>query len=252
MSEAVEALERAEKLEHTSHGDHAGHQRSNKLIGLTMGLIGVLIALCAALVGGQRNEMSRAMIEQTQATADATSASTKFRIVLISIEQLRAQPTLSDATRERFVRLYDDYLKERKFTSAWAASYRELIDAHFEAAEGYEHAQVVAEVGIVFASLAVLLANRLAWLVSIALAVGSLGLAGNTYFETRAHVGPALAEIEHHESAYEALRKSHVGDHADADAADALDPGGTFRKAIEAEASAAATHPPAAEKKEHH
>src|SRR5262249_43042829 len=157
------------------------HQPSSKAIGLTMGLIGVLIALCAALVGGERNEMSRAMIEQTQATADATSASTKFRMVMISIEQLRAQPaeTLSAGVKDRFVRLYDDYVKERKYTGDWAQSYQPLIDAHFEAAEGYEHGQVVAEIAIVFASLAVLLGNRMAWIVSVVLAVGSIGWVGN-------------------------------------------------------------------------
>src|SRR6201999_3509695 len=115
MSEAVEALERAE---HAGHGGgHGNHGGSSKLIGLTMGLIGVLIALCAALVGGERNEMSRAMIEQTQATAEATSASTKIRMVMIAIEQVRPQPP--EARRagagERFVRLYDDYSKEREY-----------------------------------------------------------------------------------------------------------------------------------------
>lgn len=244
MSEAIEAMERAEKVEHTAHGEHAGHHGggNSKLIGLTMGLIGVLIALCAALVGGERNEMSRAMIEQTQATADATSASTKFRIVMISIEQLRAQPpeALAGGVRERFVRLYDDYLKERKYTADWAASYRALIDAHFAAAESYEHAQVVAEIGIVLASLAVLLGSRAAWLGSMVLAAGAIGWVGTTYLEMRGAVGPAETAIEQQGEAYQALRRAHVGDHSDADAADALDPGGAIRRQIEAQAQAAA------------
>jgi hypothetical protein len=244
MSEAVEALERAE---HAGHGGgHGGHGNSSKLIGLTMGLIGVLIALCAALVGGERNEMSRAMIEQTQATADATSASTKFRVVMISVEQLRGQANVAPSVKERFVRLYDDYSKERAYTSAWANSYEHLIDAHFEAAEGFEHAQLLAEIGIVFASLAVLLSNRMAWMASIVLGMGSIGWAGHIYFETQAHVKPALAEITEHHHAYQELRRLHVGDTSDADAAEALDPGGAIRKAIEAEMHVAAAKQAAA------
>ena len=232
MSEAMEALERAEKVEHSGHG---GHHGSSKLIGLTMGLIGVLIALCAALVGGERNEMSRVMIEQTQATADATSASTKFRIVLIDIEHLRAQPldTIPAKVKERFVRLYSDYLQERKITAAWAASYQPLVDAHFEAAEGFEHAQLIAEVAIVFASLAVLMSSRPAWLLSIVLAIGAMGQAGRVYVQTENHIGPVLGLVEHHREAYEELRRLHVADHSDGDAADALDPGGVIRKEID-------------------
>jgi hypothetical protein len=188
--------------------------------------------------------MSRAMIEQTQATADATSASTKFRVVMISVEQLRALPAIPAQTRERFVRLYDDYSKERKITDAWAKSYQPLIDAHFEAAEGYEHAQLIAEIGIVFASLAVLMSSRTAWILSMLLAAGSIGVAGKTHVETRAHLGTVVATIEHHLDAYKELRRLHVGDHSDADAADALDPGGAIRKTIEqAEKAAAAATP---------
>lgn len=232
MSEAIEAMERAEQVEHASHG---GHHTSSKLIGLTMGLIGVLIALCAAMVGGERNEMSRVMIEQTQATADATSASTKFRIVMIDIEHLRSQPVeaLPATVRERFLRLYSDYLQERKITAAWAASYQPLVDAHFEAAEGFEHAQLIAEVAIVFASLAVLLSNRIAWYLSMVLAVGAMGQLGRIYVQTNAHIGPVMEQVEHHHTAYEELRQMHVADHSDADAADALDPDGSIRKEIE-------------------
>jgi len=36
----------------------------------------------------------------------------------------------------------------------WADSYEPLVEAHFDAAESYEHAQLIAEIGIVMASLA--------------------------------------------------------------------------------------------------
>src|SRR5882724_12003394 len=82
-----------EKLEHTEHAAHSDSHggNHNKLFGVTMALIGVLIAFCSAMVGSERNELTRAMIEQTQAHADWTSASTKLRIVMIELEKQNAR-----------------------------------------------------------------------------------------------------------------------------------------------------------------
>ena len=78
MPGAHEKLERAEYAAHEGN-HHGGH---NKLFGVTMALIGVLIALSGAMVGSERNELTRTMIEQTQAHATFTSASTKFRLIM--------------------------------------------------------------------------------------------------------------------------------------------------------------------------
>jgi hypothetical protein len=94
----------------------------------------------------------------------------------------------------------------------------------------------------------------MAWIASVVLAVGAVGWVGNTYLHTKAHVGTAEVAIEHHREDYEKLRALHVGDHSDADAADALDPQGQIRQAIaveQARAAAAAPHS-AAEKPAHH
>jgi hypothetical protein len=228
-------------MEHSEESKHAGHS-GNRMIGLTMGLIGVLIALCAAQVGGARNELSRNMIEQTQATADAASASTKYRIVMIDIEHLRAEPaaTVPTQVRERFVRLFSDYQKEREITAAWAASYQPLVEADFKAAELFERAQLIAEIAIVFASLAVLMSSHPAWYFSIVLAVCSMGQMGWTYVSTHRQVEPILEQVEVQRDAYQELRRVHTADHSDEAAVDALDPGGVIRKAI-----GAAEHPAA-------
>lgn len=77
-------------LEEAEHAAHGGESHSPpKTIGLTMALIAVLIAFCAAMVGSQRKELTRTMIEQTQAHSDYTSASTKFRLIMIELEKLR-------------------------------------------------------------------------------------------------------------------------------------------------------------------
>jgi hypothetical protein len=241
MSEAHEDLERAE---HAAHGGGHGHS-GNKLIGLTMALIGVLIAFCAAMVGSERNELTRTMIEQTQAHSDYTGASTKFRLVMMELEKERLSPALSAGPEpatpeaqlarsvlERFIRLYNDYSKERGFTKAWSDSFKPVIEAHFEAAEGYERAQLIAEIGIVVASLAVLLANRPAWYVSIVLAALCVFQLGRVYMHTRGTVGEANGKVEHAEEAYQELRKAHVGANEDEKTVEILDPGGKIRAAL--------------------
>jgi hypothetical protein len=93
-----------------------------------MALVGVLIAFCAAMVGSQRNELTRkTLIEQTQAHSDYSSASTKFRLIMMELEKLRSisSPNAADAaqlpTLKRFLRLYSDYSQERAFAKTWAA-----------------------------------------------------------------------------------------------------------------------------------
>ena len=78
-----------EELEHAAH--ESSHARGSKVYGVTIALIGVLIALCSAMVGSERNELTRKMIEQTQAHSDWAAASTKYRLVLIELEKQRAQ-----------------------------------------------------------------------------------------------------------------------------------------------------------------
>lgn len=249
MSGPHEALEHAE---HAAHGGGHGHAPASKLIGLTMGLIGVLIAFCAAMVGSERNELTRTMIEQTQSHADYTSASTKFRLVMMELEKQRLSPAAAPgvelttpdlkaahAVLERFVRLYVDYSKERSISKTWADSYAPLIEAHFEAAEGYERAQLIAEIGIVISSLAVLLASRSAWLIAVVLGVVCIGQLGRTYFHTREMVLKSGSLVEHSEEAYKELRKAHGGANEDEKTVELLDPGAKIRNAI---AAAAAEH----------
>ena len=126
MSEAMEALEHAEHASHAAHGGGDGKAPA-KLIGLTMALIGVMIAFCAAMVGGERNELTRTMIEQTQANSDASSASIKFRLIMLELEKQRGATAAAGAasgssTLPRFIALYSDYAKERKFSKDWAHS----------------------------------------------------------------------------------------------------------------------------------
>ena len=248
---AHQTLEHAEHTAHASGGhDHApagggGHAaKQGKLIGLTMALIGVLIAFCAAMVGSERNELTRTMIEQTQAHSDYSSASTKFRLIMLELEKQRgaqsAGPTLAVSTDanstvlRRFLRLYSDYAKERSFSKEWADSYSPLVQAHFEGAEGYEHGQLIAEIGIVLASLGVLLGSRPAWMLSIVLALACVVQLGRTGLHVHHEVAAAEGRVHHGQTAYQELRRAHAGAGEDESTVEALDPGSRLRAENEA------------------
>ena len=228
MGSLQEKLERAESV-----------AVSSKHIGLTIALIGVLIAFCAAMVGSEQNLLTRTMTEQTQAHSDYSGASTKFRVVMDDLAKLRIQSSPESTTAappqelKRFLRLYLDYSRERDFAKRGADTYQPAIEAHFDAAEGYDNAQLFAEIGIVVASLAVLLSNRPAWLLSILLAVISIGVLTSTFLKTRRTVSSAVGNIRQAENAYQQLRKAHLAANGDERILEELDPGGKIRAEIE-------------------
>jgi hypothetical protein len=252
MATAHETLERAE------HASHAGghHVGNNRLFGVTMALIGVLIAFCAAMVGSERNELTRAMIEQTQAHSDFTAASTKYRLVLIELEKQHARVAAQRDTPggwspvQRFVELAGDYADERSLSKKWDSTYAPLVNAHFDAAEGYERAQLVAEIAIVMASLGVLLASRAAWLFSVFLSAACVLQIGRTFLPTRHEVRAAAHEIAEAEEAYRALRQAHVGANEDEKTVDQFDPEGKIRAVRRARSTAVPTEKTAVAAKE--
>jgi hypothetical protein len=236
MSVAHETLERAE---HAAHA--AGHHVSNnKLFGVTMALIGVLIAFSAAMVGSERNELTKSMIKQTQAHSDYTAASTKYRLLLIELEKQHARVASARDTPggwspvQRFVELAADYSDERRLAKKWADCYDPLVDAHFDAAEGYEHGQLIAEIGIVLASLGVLLFSRTAWLLSVLLSAACVVQIGRTYLPTRHEVQEADERIAKASAAYLNLRQAHGGADDDEKTIQQFDPDRKIRAARQA------------------
>ena len=241
MTQMTERMEIAEKIEHAKHAHHdehggSDHAATNKRIGVTMGLIAVLVAICAAWVGAERNETTRALIQQTQVSNTIAAASTRYRTMMNEVESLRREDpdSVTEAQKMRYISLALDYRKERRIASAWSRSYGPLIEAHFEATEGYEKAQVAAEIAIVAASISLLLSSRILWVLSVVVALGSGAQMGLTYFHAEHHVDVAQVEVEKQKAALQLLRKKMGSDDSDAEALDALDPDGSRRKAIEA------------------
>ncbi len=211
------------------------------MMGLTMALIGVLIAFCSALVGTERNNLERTLIEQGDATSNKISASIKFRIILVELERLRQvehdspntmKPAESTMLR-RMLGLYLDYSKERSLTKAWADSYGPLVDAHFEASEGYERAELIAEVAIVIASVATLLSDKRACFIAIGVSGICVIWLCVTYASTLSVMTPAEEKVKVAADAYNDLRNAHTAANEDESTVELLDPGSTIRDSIQ-------------------
>ena len=199
--------ELAEHIEHAKggHGEGGGHGHGGpaKSIGITMALLGVMLAFCAAMVGSARTDLIATMVEQSNRFANFQAESMKARVMEADVEMLHAlTPTKSEV--EKFEsRLHevkrvsgkDDDEDTQELKEAIALASRELadvltpdpedeahlknmanrfthdakeakedaecyddkIEANFDAAEWYERAQLAAEIGIVVASVALLL-----------------------------------------------------------------------------------------------
>jgi cell division protein FtsB len=132
----------------------------------------------------------------------------------------------------RFIKLAGDYTKERNLAKDWADAYHPLVEGHFDAAEGYERAQLIAEIGIVLASLAVLLSSRPAWMLSVILSGICVVQLGRTFIHTSSVVRDSHEKIHQQEEAYSELRKGHVGENEDEKAIEQLDADGSIRAAI--------------------
>jgi hypothetical protein len=248
MSEATDLLEH---MEHAAHGgghgdhgggDHGGKPGPGKQIGVTMAILGVMLALCAAMVGSQRTELVRSMVEQSTKFGLYQAEAMKFRVVEADVELLKAispkkdevakieatlrskrassghaddedtaeiKDLIASATEDmadlltpdpeelvRFKKLASKYELDMKEAKEDAEAYDGRIEAHQEAAEWYERAQLAAEIGIVIASVALLMASRKVWTISVALGLTCAVIGTFTAVHTHSALVTADAKIE--------------------------------------------------------
>jgi hypothetical protein len=237
----------AEHIEHAKgghgHGESHGHGGGpGRAIGITMAILGVMLAFCAALVGSARTELIATMVEQSNKFSGYQAESMKFRVMEADVEMLHAlTPTKSEVDKFE-ARLHDvkrisgkaDDEDTQELKSAIALASRELADvltpdpedennlknlaqryehdakearedaecyddkiqAHFYAAEWYERAQLAAEIGIVIASVALLMSSRSIWYVALVFAIGGAGIITRTYVHTSGMLVAAEKKIE--------------------------------------------------------
>lgn len=248
---------------HGGHDPHGGHLGRN--VGLTMAIMGVLLAFSSALVGGERTKLVSAMIEHTSTSGRYQAVSTKYRVLQSQLQQLHATmphddliakndvelkqaeadvakleadakvppnaslalralrvqtklvldtvaPTRSDLLR--LAKLVRQYLKERETAHEWAESYEDSIKIHETAAERYELASLFAEIGIVMASIALLLHSRKAWLGSIFIGLASVTILSLTGTDCHVRLQGAEKKIV---EAHESYERSISGSHEEAD-----------------------------------
>ncbi len=230
-----------EQIEHAAHGGGHGGSGAARYIGITMALLGVMVAFCSAMVGAQRTELIKAMVEQSTRMGTYQTETMKFRAMTANSELLKALSPAKDeikkietTLREKrapggkqddedtaelkdlisssvedladlltpdhevvrdFAKVAKTYERDMKEAKEDADSYDKMIETRGEAAEGYERALLAAEIGIVIASVALLLGNRLVWGVSLILAITCVGTAGYTFSSSRHNVAEAQEKI---------------------------------------------------------
>ena len=244
MSEASEFMERMEHAGHSGHGHGDDHSKAGpgKQIGITMAMLGVMLALCAALVGAHRTDLIKTTVEQSNKWGIYQAETMKFRIIEGDLEMLKAltpkasereelkadllkhgrpngtaddedtaeiKGLIAESTddmarlltpdqkeEDRFTKLAREYEDDVKEAKEDAEAYDEAIEGHQGAAEWYERAQLLAEVGIVVASIALLMSSKKIWLVAVVLGLAGGGIIGFTFVKTRKQLIEAEEKIE--------------------------------------------------------
>jgi hypothetical protein len=99
------------------HGHGHGHGGPSKHIGITMALLGVMLAFCSALVGSARTELIKTMVEQQTAHSKYEAQATKYRMVVSQLQVLSASlPHESDRVARDAE--FDKLLHEAKLAEA--------------------------------------------------------------------------------------------------------------------------------------
>jgi len=212
------------------HAEHAGHAHGSKQMGVTMAVLAVLIAFCAAMVGSQRQELMTTLLDQSWAHSSWVAASVRSSMVASDLQKLHGQPgAATNPALPQLLHFDSDYTTETKLAKEWDDACEPLVDAHYDAAEGYEHAQLIAEVALIIASIGVLLSNRLAWLLSLAVGAICLIFICYTFVSARSAVEENHHKVEHAEKAYEEHTENDLDSKGRDQLLNDLDPGGKIR-----------------------
>src|SRR6266852_1905091 len=139
LMELKDAMEQTEHISHAAHGhDEGGHgdPRLGPYIGITMAVLGVLLAFCAAKVGGERTELVQALVEQSNAHAQYHAQDVKHRVAVIGLQQVHATAfgsgadTLNKSDVLGMAGTVERYLKESNLAKNWSASFDPAVLAH--------------------------------------------------------------------------------------------------------------------------
>lgn len=178
-------------------------------VGITMAMLGVVLAFAAAKVGGERTALVQALVDQQHANANYQAQDIKHRVAILSLQNLHAEADLDKIRPPDMLAMAQSaerYLREAAVAKTWVDAFDPMIEARTESQEHYERAQLAAELAIVIASIALLLRRREPWFVAMALGVLSMVLLAQTYRQTASVVHDAEGKVEHAETAFDELR----------------------------------------------
>jgi hypothetical protein len=143
----------------------------------------------------------------------------KHRVAVISLRQLRATlPILSSKAgggredAQEMVALANTinrYYHESQLAERWTEAYNPVIAAHAGAQEYYEDAMLAAEIGVIIASVSLLLRRRIGWYVSIALGIVSMAIIVYAYARTAPVLHENEKKIEESANEYRAARAAN-------------------------------------------
>jgi hypothetical protein len=214
MSDAMEQGEHVAHAGHDEHDEHDPkhhehheHHPKNRLgihIGITMATLGVLLAFAAAQVGGERTELVQTLVERSNAQQQYHAQDVKHRIAFLALQQMHAMgaQALDKKDMLSMATTVERYLDESGLAKDWSEAYDPKIEAHVTAQEHYDWSQLLAEIGVVVSSVALLIKRRLPWFLAMALGVASIGMIGVTWNHTRSVLAGAEDRIEKTQKAY--------------------------------------------------
>jgi hypothetical protein len=137
--------------------------------------------------------------EDTQELKAAIELSTKELADVLSPDPEDEQHMKTIAKR------YEHDVKEAKED---AECYEDKIHAHFASADWYERAQLCAEIGIVIASVALLLSSRAVWYTSLVFGVGCAVIIARTHVSTGRALEAAEQKIQEAQKRTELIEES--------------------------------------------
>ena len=187
-------------------------------VGITMAMLGVILAFAAAKVGGERTALVQALVDQQHAHANFQAQDIKHRVAILALQNLHAELEPEKANAKDMLGMAgsaERYLKEAVVAKSWVDAFDPEIEAIAESQEHYERAQLAAEFGIVVASIALLLKRREPWFAAMALGLLSIVLLAMTWHHTHDTVSDAKAKIDVAETAFDEMRAANKTTAAD-------------------------------------
>ena len=178
-------------------------------IGLTMAILGVVLAFAAAKVGAERTDLTEALVSQQHAHANFQAQDIKHRVAILSLQNLHAEAAGAGKTNAAdmlgMAGSAERYEHEAEVALEWVDAYDPMIEARTESQEHFERGQLAAEIGIVIASIALLLKRRLVWVLAIGFGAASIAQITVTSIHIHHEAGEAEEKIEKAEKAFEEL-----------------------------------------------